>query len=123
MRWRSARNSSFWVGLIPSKASIELLQFFVEVVAGTPDVSVIVIIGRVVVDDGLTTVPFHDVHERMGVEHIELAFVIIEVGMVKLRKIPEPVDLAGVVGDGNVLPIHLDDEVHSSPLCKVLFGE
>jgi len=92
------------------------------VVAGAPDVSVIVIVGRVVVDDGLTTVPFHDFHERPTVEHIELATVVVEVGMVELREIPEPVDLAGVVGDGNVLPIHLDDEVHSPPFGKVLPG-
>lgn len=91
-------------------------------VCRTPDVGIIVIVGRVVVDDGLTTVPFHDFHECPGVEHVELATVVVEVGMVKLRQLAKAVDLAGVVGDGNVLPIHLDDEVHIPPFCKVLLG-
>jgi len=85
-------------------------------------IRIVVVVRRVVVGDGFAAISFHGFKQRFAVEYIETTPSVLVVGMVKLRQLAKAVDLAGVVGDGNVLPIHLDDEVHSPPFGKVLLG-
>lgn len=87
-----------------------------------PHIRVVVVVRRVVVRDCLTAVSFHRLVESFAVEEVEATATLLVVSVVELRELPEAVDLAGVVLEENVLPVHIDDEVHIPPFGKVLLG-